>query len=108
MKFYEHPALFVVLREFYWRLRNIRAYDLAARRKWYRRIEKERGRLADIGFSCEHLRLYCRYVCNPVAQSPALRRLMAFEAMLVEFERIQRVARGVSIHAVAEIALPVR
>jgi hypothetical protein len=108
MQFYEHPEPFIQLRNFYWSLRNVRHYDTAARRKWYRRIEKERGRLADIGFSCEHVRLYCRYMSNPVPQSPALRRLETFEAMLAEFARIQRAARGVSVHAVAEIALPVQ
>lgn len=92
MNFYQHPAAFVELRQCYWHLRARRSFDLAARRRWYRRIRAERQRLAALGYSVEHLRLYCRYISNPVADSPALRRLQAFEAMLVEFSRIQLAA----------------
>lgn len=108
MKFYFHPDAFGTLRGFYWHLRNVRHYDLAARRLWYRRIEKERERLDELGFSREHVRLYCRYMSNPLPQSPALQRLESFEAMLAEVVRIQRSARGVCGHAVAETALPVQ
>lgn len=94
MKFYQHPDAFMVLRNLYWFLRYRRAWDQAARRKWYRRIKVERERLVNQGFSAEHVRLYCRYMSNPGPQSPALHRLEMFEAMLVEFARIQTLAKS--------------
>lgn len=93
MKFYKHPEPFSQLRQLYWHLRYRRSFDLAARRKWYRRIKIERDRLERQGFSAEHVRLYCRYMSNPQPQSPALHRLETFEAMLVEFARIQTLAK---------------
>lgn len=93
MKFYKHIDAFAELRQLYWRLRAIRAYDNAARRKWYRRIKIEKDRLEDIGFSAEHLRLYCRYMANPREQCNALNRLRSFEEMLIEFARIQGSAK---------------
>jgi len=76
---YSCPSAFVELRHMYWKLRACRAYDQAARRKWYRRIRNERERLEAAGWPAEHLRLYCRYMSNPVPDSPALRRLWAYE-----------------------------
>ena len=96
MDFYKHPDPFQVLRQFYWQLRGVRSFDNAARVRWYRKIRKERSRLEDLGFSVEHVRLYCRYLSNPVLDSSALHRLKAFESMLVEFSRMQVVARSVS------------
>ena len=89
MNFYLHPEPFVNLRQLYWRLRSLRAYDSAARRMSYRRIRSERDRLAALGFSVEHLRLYCRYMSNPFSKCATLDRLQAFEAMLIDFSRIQ-------------------
>ena len=90
MKFYKHIDAFSELRQLYWRLRAIRAYDSAARRKWYRRIKIEKDRLENLGFSAEHLRLYCRYMANPLEQCNALDKLRAFEAMLIEFAKIRQ------------------
>lgn len=92
MRFYQHPEAFCNLRQFYWHLRSRRAFDLAARQRWYRRIRAERQRLVELGYSVEHLRLYCRWLSNPLPDSPALRRLQSFEAMLIEFARIQQAA----------------
>jgi len=92
MVFYRHPQAFSVLRSHYWMLRSLRRHDLAGRRKWYRRIEKEKTRLAGLGFSVEHLRLYCRYMARPLPDCLALDRLKAFELMLVEFARISAAA----------------
>ena len=93
MKSYQHIDQFAELRRLYWSLRHIRMHDQAARRKWYRRIEKERNRLADSGFSVEHLRLYCRYMARPLVQCNALDRLVAFESKLVEFARSQQISK---------------
>lgn len=90
MRVYKHPQPFADLRQLYWQLRNRRAYDIALRRKLYRLIKTESLRLVSEGFSAEHVRLYCRYLSNPVASSPALARLQSFEDMLVEFARIRR------------------
>lgn len=106
MRIYQHPEAFVNLRQFYWHLRCCRAYDLAARRCWYRRMRQERERLVALGYSVEHLRLYCRYMSNPVDDSPALRRLQAFEAMLVEFARIRCATNCVPVRALHQYAPP--
>lgn len=103
MIFYRDPVAFSKLRQFYWQLRSIRAYDQAARRKWYRRIKTERERLASLGFSVEHLRLYCRYLARPFEQNKALHRLQTFEAMLVDFARMQQAAK-ISLLPVASIS----
>lgn len=92
MKYYQHPDAFMALRNLYWFLRYRRSWDLAARRKWYRRIRIERNNLENMGFSAEHVRLYCRYMANPGPQSPALKRLQTFEAMLAEINRIKLAA----------------
>lgn len=90
MNFYKHPPLFMTLNHLYWNLRYRRSFDTAARRKWYRRIKMERERLVAGGASAEHVRLYCRYLSNPSADSPALRRLVAYEAAVFEYQRLQQ------------------
>jgi len=89
MNFYQHPEAFRNLRNTYVLLRLNRITNTAARRKYYRRIKAERERLESIGYIPEHLRLYCRYLSNPFPESPALKRLRAFEAMMVELARVQ-------------------
>lgn len=89
MNFYKHPDLYGQLRQLYWHLRYRRSFDTAARRKWYRRIKAERERLVSGGASAEHVRLYCRYMSNPLPDCPALRRLVAYEAAVVEYQRLQ-------------------
>lgn len=69
------------LRQMYWRLRNCRRYDAAARRKWYRRIKGERERLHALGFDAEYTRLFCRYMSDPKNEAAAI-RLICFEGML--------------------------
>lgn len=50
----------------YWQLRYRRSRDLAARRRFYRYIEKEKRRLeSDVGVDPEELRLLCRWLANP-------------------------------------------
>ena len=50
----------------YWMLRFKRSWDLAARRRYYRYIEKEKRRLLeDVGVDAEELRLLCRHLANP-------------------------------------------
>lgn len=49
----------------YWMLRDRRNWDQAARRKWYRRIEKVKRALLDAGHDPEAVRLVCRSLANP-------------------------------------------
>lgn len=49
----------------YWMLRNGRKWDQAHRRKYYRRIEREKKRLIDSGVDPELVRLLCRHLANP-------------------------------------------
>ena len=100
MNFYKHPEAYTQLRQLYWHLRYRRSFDNAARRKWYRRIKIERQRLEEAGHSAEHLRLYCRYMSDPQADCPRLRRLMAYENAVIEWGRLQqRLALQISAKA---------
>lgn len=92
--FYKGPSAFIDLRHFYWKLREVRSFDNAARVKWYRRIKKEKDRLVQLGFSSEHIRLYCRYMSNPQMDSPALRRLWAYEQAVYAFAGITNKAKA--------------
>lgn len=82
MEFYQHPRELAHIRSLYWRLRAIRAYDQAARRKWYRRIKRERERVLAQGWDSEHLRIYCRMMADPLR----LERVAAVQA----YERAAR------------------
>lgn len=45
-------------------LRYRRSWDTAARRKYYRRIAKEKRQLVEAGVDQEEVRLLCRYLSN--------------------------------------------
>lgn len=62
----------------YVQLRKARKYDLAARRRFYRYIEKERHHLVNEGHSPEYVRLICRYLSEP-RNRVAEERCIAFE-----------------------------
>lgn len=89
MRFYQQPDEFRQLAALYWKLRMIRPWDQAGRRRWYRAIRVERDRLEASGIDAELIRLYCRHMAAPVADSPALRRLMAYQDMLVEWAKVK-------------------
>lgn len=74
---FKHPEGFGPIRWCYWNLRYLRAWDSAGRRRMYRRIRKERERLVAGGVDPEYVRLYCRWMSNPVEGAPAFRRLIA-------------------------------
>lgn len=78
---FRHPDGFGQLRWFYWSLRYLRAWDSAGRRKLYRRIRRERDRLVAAGADPEYVRLYCRWMANPVDGAPAFRRLLALPSV---------------------------
>jgi hypothetical protein len=83
---YSLPDWSVDLRHLYWFLRDVRAFDSAARRKYYRRIEQERGRLVSSGVNAELLRLVCRWLADPLDRSR--------EALVVRFDaRLSRQQR---------------
>lgn len=69
------------LRNLYWHLRDVRLYDLARRRKYYRYIRKERDCLLQKGINHELLRLFCRHLSNPTCRFAAS-RLAAFERQM--------------------------
>lgn len=52
------------LRNLYWMLRYNRSWNGAARRRYYRKIEKEKRQLVEAGVDQEEVRLLCRYLAN--------------------------------------------
>ena len=58
------PPWSATLRHLYWMLRYRRSWDTAARRKYYRRIAKEKRQLVEAGVDQEEVRLLCRYLSN--------------------------------------------
>lgn len=82
------PIEYATLRNCYWHLRAVRPYDQAARRKWYRRIEKEREKLIAAGASREHVRLYCRFLADP-SRRERERALENYERMVREWARLE-------------------
>lgn len=99
MNFYRPPDDFSNLSNFYWRLRACRTHDAAGRLRWYRRIKKEKDRLASFGYLAEHLRLFCLYMANPRADSKRLDRLKAFELAIADLERL---------HLIRPVVVPVK
>lgn len=71
------PPMFSELRNLYWWLRLVRGWDLAAQRRYYRKIEGEKKRLLCAGVQEEEIRLVCRYLSNPLNMR-ALERLQAY------------------------------
>ena len=74
------------LRNLYWFLRYKRVWDSAARRKYYRWIEKEKRRLEEVGVDQEEIRLLCRHLANP-KNTNAEQRWMAYVAQMQLFEK---------------------
>lgn len=74
------------LRNLYWFLRYVRAYDGAARRRYYRRIEAEKKRLQSEGVDQEAVRLFCRWMAKP-DDVIAEQRFRFYEAQLQLFVR---------------------
>lgn len=68
------------LRAAYWRIRAERTPN--RRRKWYRVAQKEKARLAGLGYSQEVVRLYALYLRNPKLES----RLDRFQRALDEWQ----------------------
>ena len=69
----------------YWLLRYNRKFNLAARRKYYRRIADEKKRLHETGVDLELVRLLCRHLANP--QRPhAKGRYMRYESQAMLFD----------------------
>nr|CRY95482.1 hypothetical protein [uncultured prokaryote] len=88
MRFYRQPEQFRQLSSLYWKLRSLRVWDSAGRRKLYRYIRVERDRLVDSGMDAEHVRLFCRHMASSEPDSPCLRRLMAYEDMLSVWSKL--------------------
>ena len=61
------------LRNLYWMLRYKRAWDSAARRRYYRKIAAEKKRLHSAGVDQEEVRLLCRYLANLKNKNAELR-----------------------------------
>lgn len=70
------------LRNLYWFLRYRRAFDTAARMRYYRKIVAEKKRLVDeLGVDQEEVRLLCRYLANPKNKN-AEQRCKAYASQL--------------------------
>lgn len=85
---WKRPGWAATLSNLYYRLRGVRAYDTAGRRKWYRYIRSERDYLVGNGVDAELVRLACRYYAKP-CDGPDLHRLIAFEQVVIRLNCIQ-------------------
>jgi len=75
------------LRNLYWMLRYKRVWDAASRRRYYRKIEKEKRRLIEeVGADREEVRLLCRYLANLKNQNAELRWKSYVAQMQLAFE----------------------
>ena len=61
------------LRNLYWFLRYRRAFDTAARMRYYRKIAAEKKRLHEEGVDVEEVRLLCRALSNPKNKAAEMR-----------------------------------
>lgn len=85
---WKRPGWASTLSNLYYRLRAVRGYDKAGRRKWYRYIRVERDFLVAAGVDAELVRLACRYYAKP-CDGPDLHRLIAFELVVIRLNSIQ-------------------
>ena len=68
-------------------LRYKRIWDVAARRRYYRKIEKEKRRLVEeVGVDQEEVRLLCRYLANLKNRNAELRWKAYVAQMQLPFE----------------------
>lgn len=88
MNYYKHPQAYSNLRQLYWKLRHIRAFDLAGRRRYYRHIKVERLYLVEQGASAEHVRLYCRYMAD-LNRPERIASLIAYEKAVLDYSRFE-------------------
>lgn len=73
------PPWSATLCNLYWRLRYRRDWQLALRRRYYRKIFDEKKRLIESGVDAEELRLLCRHLAN-LSNKHAQRRYLAYIA----------------------------
>lgn len=59
------PEWSTTLLHLYWTRRNLRSWDNAGRVSIYRKIQKEKRRLEEVGVDQEEIRLLCRHLANP-------------------------------------------
>ena len=85
---WKRPAWAATLCNLYCRLRAVRKWDQAGRRKWYRYIRAERDYLVEHGVDAELVRLACRYYSKP-GEGPAMDRLVAYEQVVIMLNAIQ-------------------
>lgn len=62
-KYVELPEWANDLRNLYWVIR-VEGRIAAKRRRYYRKVEKEKLRLAELGVSQTKIAAVCRYLCN--------------------------------------------
>lgn len=56
------------LKNYYWHIR-MEGRDKAKRRRYYRKISKEKLRLAEMGINQELIECVCRYLCTLTAKA---------------------------------------
>lgn len=74
-KFIDLPEWTINLRHLYWVIR-VEGRIEAKRRRYYRKVEKEKLRLAELGISQTKIAAVCRYLCN-FKNSSTLRTVLA-------------------------------
>ena len=79
---------FATLRQLYWRLRLVRSWDSASRRRIYRLISVERRKFDATFFEGELLRLYCRHLANPGNKAAERRYVMLMESIPEEERKL--------------------
>ncbi|MBK7955700.1 MAG: hypothetical protein IPK02_18125 [Candidatus Accumulibacter sp.] len=70
------------LANLYWRLRWVRRWDSSGRRRVYRLISAHKKNFDGTIFEGELLRLFCRYLANPMNRNSERRYLMLLACRL--------------------------
>ena len=78
-EFWKAPDWINVLANLYCRLRFVRRFDEAGRRKFYRYIAHERQLLVSSGVDAEYVRLICRHLAD-MTKSDRLAAIRRYEA----------------------------
>lgn len=82
-KYVDLPEWATDLRHLYWVIR-VEGRIEAKRRRYYRKVEKEKLRLAELGISQTKIAAVCRYLCN-FKNSNKLREVLAEPEVQLSF-----------------------
>jgi hypothetical protein len=82
-KYVELPEWAENLRHLYWVIR-VEGRIEAKRRRYYRKVEKEKLRLAELGINQNKIAAVCRYLCS-FKSANTLREVLAIEEKQLSF-----------------------